>query len=95
MACYLIPLLATLVHYGMRKKIPALAAGPQQGWLTLMLGGASVFGVVDHAWNGELLMVSPNLGWDLALGAVITAAVTGLWALVTVSRSRSPAKTTA
>jgi len=95
MGCFVIPLMATLVHYGMRKRVPALGTDTKQGWLTLMLGGASVFGVIDHAWNGELLMVSPNLGWDLALGAVITAAVTGIWALVTATRSRSPAKTTA
>jgi hypothetical protein len=93
MGCYIIPLMATLVQYGMRKKIPALAASPRQGWLTMMLGGASVFGVIDHAWNGELLMVSANPGWDLALGAVITAAVCGIWALVTATHSRSPATT--
>jgi hypothetical protein len=95
MACYIIPLMATLVHYGMRRKMPTLAASPNQGALTTMLGGASVFGVLDHAWNGELFLVSQNLGWDLALGAVITAAVTGLWALVTAAQNRSTTRTSA
>ncbi len=95
MACYIIPLMATLVHYGLRKKVLAPGANPRQGWLTMMLGGASVFGVVDHAWNGEIFLVSSNPGWDLALGAAITAAVTGLWALATASSRRSPAKTAA
>lgn len=95
MTCYIIPLLATLAHYGMRKKIPALQASPKQGWLTMMLGGASVFGVIDHLWNGELFPVGPNLGWDLMLGATITAAVTGLWAVVTASRVRTALKASA
>jgi hypothetical protein len=95
MACYIIPLMATLVHYGMRRKVPALAARAHQGSLTMMLGGASVFGVLDHAWNGELFLVSQNLGWDLALGAVITATVTGLWALVTAAQNRSTTGTSA
>jgi hypothetical protein len=95
MTCYIIPLMATLVHYGMRKKYPALGADPRQGRLTMMLGGASVFGVIDHAWNGQLMMVSASIGMDLALGTIITAAVVGLWALMTAVQSRSPVKTAA
>jgi hypothetical protein len=89
MTCYIIPLLATFVHYGMRKRIPALRADPKQGWLTMMLGGASVFGVVDHLWNGELFLLGPNMTWDLMLGTTITGAVVGLWALVTATRSKN------
>jgi hypothetical protein len=95
MTCYIIPLLATLAHYGMRKKIPALGADPKQGWLTMMLGGASVFGVIDHLWNGELFLVSPNMMWDLMLGTVITAAVVGLWALVSASHGNNAVKASA
>ena len=95
MACYIIPLLATFVHYGMRKKVPALSASPRQGWLTMMLGGASVFGVIDHLWNGELFLVSSNIMWDLALGTVITAAVTGLWFVVCRIQAAAPQKATA
>jgi len=93
MGCYLIPLMATLVHYGMRKKMPALQASPRQGWLTMMLGGATVFGVIDHMWNGELFLLGPNLFWDLMLGATITTAVVALWAIATASRSPASSKT--
>jgi hypothetical protein len=95
MTCFVIPLLATFAHYGMKKKIPALQADPKQGWLTMMLGGASVFGVIDHLWNGQLFLVSPNIGWDLLLGTTITGAVVGLWALVSASYGKNAVKASA
>jgi hypothetical protein len=91
----MIPLLATFVHYGIRKKIPALQADPKQGWLTMMLGGASVFGVIDHLWNGQLFLVGPNLGWDLMLGTTITGAVAVFWAVFAAYSGRTPAKAVA
>ncbi len=46
----------------------------------LLLGGA-LFGIVDHAWNGELLLVGPDILKDLALGVTITIVIFGVWAL--------------
>lgn len=93
MGCYIIPLIATIVHYGMRKRMPAMQASPRQGWLTMMLGGASVFGVMDHMWNGELFLLGPNLFWDMMLGATITAAVVALWAMATAMPARTAQRT--
>jgi len=95
MTCYIIPLLATLAHYGMRKKIPTLNTDPKQGWLTMMLGGASMFGFIDHLWNGQLFLLGPNLEWDLMLGTTITGAVVGLWALVRATRNKNMVKASA
>jgi hypothetical protein len=47
-----------------------------------MLFGASVFGVVDHAWTNELFMISTSWPMDLALGSAITACTVGLWGLL-------------
>jgi hypothetical protein len=49
------------------------------GQLNLMFYGASIFGVIDHLWNGELFLISPNLTKDILLGVVITACVWGIW----------------
>ncbi|MFC1674964.1 hypothetical protein ACFL1K_03665 [Candidatus Omnitrophota bacterium] len=48
-------------------------------WLMLMFLGGALFGVVDHWWNGELFLVSGDLGRDLMLGVVITATILVCW----------------
>lgn len=63
---------------------------PQYFWLNLLLLGGAIFGVVDHLWNGELLLVSENWMMDLALGFVITAAIFGTWAAVVRLSSAVP-----
>jgi len=52
---------------------------PRIGQLKIMFYGASIFGVVDHLWNGEFFMLSPNLAKDLMLGVAITLCVWGIW----------------
>ncbi len=82
MVCYAVPLIAAALGFGWRKTNgKAHAHSQQEHTLRLMLLGASVFGVVDHLWNGELLMVGPDWRSDIALGCVITLAVFAVWAL--------------
>ena len=51
-------------------------------WLNLMFYGGAFFGVIDHWWNGELFLISKNIGHDLLLGVVITACIFIAWAII-------------
>ena len=78
MVCYIVPLaLAVLVSaiLGFSKK------GMKGFWLNLMLYGAALFGVVDHAWHGQLFFISSNLVADITLGGAITGAIFGAWGI--------------
>jgi hypothetical protein len=87
--CYTIPIAASIVTSSiwMRNRDAGI------GQLNLMLYGASLFGVIDHLWNGELFLISGNIGRDLVLGVVITVSVFGAWFLGRVlSRRRAVQK---
>lgn len=75
--CYTVPMAASVVTTSlwMRNKDAGI------GRLNLMLYGASLFGFIDHLWNGELFLISGNTGKDIALGVVITVSVFGAWFL--------------
>lgn len=79
MGCYVIPAIAAITHYCMRKKNPRFNTKNHR-WLNLMFLGAGIFGVVDHLWNGELFLFSLP---DLALGFVITAVILAAWQIIT------------
>ncbi len=87
MCCYTVPLAAAVVTTlrGRRKKSIKL------GRLNLMLYGASLFGVIDHLWNGELFLAPSNLAHDLLLGGVITAAVLAGWGILQALSARKHA----
>lgn len=77
MVCYIISLAAFLfVHFARKSNNKSFDSN-----LELLLAGGAVFGVVDHAWNGQLFLISGNLFWDLALGFVIVASIFLLWSL--------------
>jgi len=48
-------------------------------WFTMMFSGGSIFGIVDHLWNGQLLLLGPNLAQDLLLGLAITGTLLASW----------------
>ena len=81
MVCYLVPMFAAIVHSGLRKNSNKLKANPYQGWLSLLLAGGAIFGIIDHLWNGELFLIGPNLMSDLALGAIITLGIVCVWGI--------------
>jgi hypothetical protein len=63
-------------------------------WLMLMLYGGSLFGVIDHLWNGELFLVSEDWVKDLVLGIVITAGIIFTWAGILAFAKRNPSLNT-
>ncbi len=78
MGCYTVPLVAAITHYYMRKKNPSMNTRNHK-MLNLLFAGGAIFGVVDHAWNGELLAFS----WmDLGLGIVITISIISAWMIM-------------
>ncbi len=81
MGCYAVPALAFLVHKVLQKKKPSLQT-TSQNRLSLLLLGGTVFGLIDHAWNGELLFRGENLLLDLLLGFVITVAIIAVWGVM-------------
>ena len=85
MVCYMVPIAALLVTAAARKLKGS--HGSHGFWLAIMLLGASVFGVVDHLWNGELFLVGANRAYDLALGGTITAGVAAIWGILVLKHS--------
>lgn len=85
--CYTVPMAAALTtsFFWGKKKTPEL------WWLFLMFCGGSVFGVIDHLWNGELFLISENWLKDLGLGFVITAGTILAWKAVLILAKRNPA----
>ena len=80
MVCYIVPLVATIMGSAHRK-----ASGSHEAkglWLNIMLLGGAVFGLIDHAWNGALFMLSANWMLDLALGVTITSGIFVSWGII-------------
>ncbi|MFH1519581.1 MAG: hypothetical protein ABIE75_03315 [Candidatus Omnitrophota bacterium] len=84
--CYTVPVAGAIVTsliWGRTKNI-------KTGWLTLMFYGGALFGVIDHLWNGELLLISENIIGDLLLGLVIAMAIILLWGIVLLLSKINP-----
>ncbi len=63
----------------------------EQSWLSMLFAGASIFGIIDHWWNGELFLMGPNIVTDLALGFLITLGVMIAWVALVFKERRSEA----
>jgi hypothetical protein len=97
MVCYTIPLAASIIHAVSRKKISSWRSNIHQKWLNLLFVGGAIFGIVDHIWNGELLLIGENIGSDILLGLTITVIIYVVWIVfVTFDKSskKIKAKTT-
>jgi hypothetical protein len=77
MTCYAVPLTAAALIFGGRKILHK--TDEKSFRFCQMMAGGAIFGVVDHAWNGELFLFGPNLLADLALGVAITGFITLAW----------------
>lgn len=84
--CYLGPTTAAIVTTCMWKSKKRVSVF----WLMLMFYGASLFGIIDHLWNGELFLVSEAWVKDCMLGIVITAGLVLAWAIVLILARRYP-----
>jgi len=82
MVCYAVPAVAAIVHYGLRKTKSSWKKSTSQLWLSLLLSGGAIFGIVDHLWNGELFLFGENLILDLLLGVTITFTIIIAWFIV-------------
>lgn len=84
MVCFIVPLGAAIISSLVWR---AKKGGPSGWWLNLLLYGGALFGVIDHAWNGEFLLGFQNLMngtvpfSDAALGFAITGGIFGAWGL--------------
>ena len=97
MVCYAVPTVAAIIHYATKKNISGWKTSVHHLWLTLLLLGSAIFGIVDHLWNGELFLIGENIGYDLLLGSVITIVTIVVWAIIVIvdkKINKSTVKTT-
>jgi len=83
--CYTVPLAAAITTTFWWRKTRSL----KSWWLILMFYGGSLFGVVDHLWNGELFLVSKAWVKDLLLGVVITCVIFVTWKVILALAKRN------
>lgn len=84
--CYLGPTTAAILTTFIWKSKKTL----RLFWLMLMFYGGTLFGVIDHLWNGELFLISKEWMKDLSLGLVITAGIVLVWAVIIFLAKRTP-----
>ncbi len=82
MVCYIVPTIAAIGHYILRRNINSWRENTYQIWLSLLLAGGAIFGIVDHLWNGELLLIGENILSDIMLGISITITIFIIWAVL-------------
>ncbi|MFH1398376.1 MAG: hypothetical protein ABIH27_07505 [Candidatus Omnitrophota bacterium] len=84
--CYIFPTASAIITSAVWHKTKNIKIG----WLSLMFLGGSLFGLIDHLWNGEIFFISKNIIGDLMLGITITAAIFACWVMVVfVSKKNS------
>ena len=76
--CYTVPIAAAVTTTLIWRKNRSL----QIWWLMLMFYCGSLFGFVDHLWNGELFLISKDWVKDMVLGVVITAVIFLAWKII-------------
>jgi len=84
--CFYVPTAGALITSVIWKKNRSVKVW----WLNLLFWGGALFGVIDHWWNGELFLVSENLGSDLLLGVAITLTILVVWGIMLAASKRSP-----
>ena len=83
MVCYTVPMVAAIAHVIMRRNITSWKQSTDHLWLSLLLVGGAIFGLIDHWWNGELFYIGKNIVMDLSLGVTITVAIFIAWIAIT------------
>lgn len=84
--CYLGPLSGAIVTSLLWKRTKSMKVF----WLNLLFWGGALFGVIDHLLNGELFLISEEIGWDLLLGAIITGIILCVWGGVVALSRKHP-----
>ena len=83
MGCYIVPAVAFICHKFVQRKNTRFQ-NQHHNRLSLLLLGGGIFGLVDHAWNGELLFGKEGLLLDLLLGVTITVSIFIVWGVMGV-----------
>ncbi|UCH71666.1 MAG: hypothetical protein JSW62_04510 [Thermoplasmatales archaeon] len=95
MVCYVVPMAAAIAHFTLRRNIADWKGNIRHLWLNLLFAGAAIFGVVDHWWNGELLLIGENILTDIVLGVTITITIVFVWIIINAlekSKVKKPVK---
>ncbi len=79
MVCYIVPAIVAIA--GLLAKKSGKFNDTYGNWFVMLFLGGSLFGVVDHLWNGELFLISENLVSDILLGIAITFTIAAVWAI--------------
>lgn len=82
--CYLVPTAAAIATTFVCRTNNSL----KLRGLNLMFYGGALFGLIDHLWNGELLLISEDWLKDLALGVVITLGIVLAWVVISTAAKR-------
>ena len=84
--CYAEPLLGAAISAFAWKKTKSVKVF----WLMLMFCGGTMFGLIDHLWNGELFCLPKELVSDLLLGAVISISILIVWTALVLASKVNP-----
>ncbi len=85
--CYAGPVIGAFITSFLWKKTKSV----RLFWLNLLFWGGALFGVIDHLWNGELFLISENIGMDFLLGGVITVSILIVWRVMLLVGKKHPA----
>ena len=90
MVCYAVPTAVAIAHFIIRRNITNWKGNKYHLWLSFLLAGGAIFGLVDHLWNGELLFIGEYFLLDILLGVAITFTIVVIWAvMITIDKSKA------
>ena len=84
MVCYAVPTAAAIAHFIMRRNITSWKGNTYHLWLSFLLAGGAIFGLVDHLWNGEIFFIGEYVLLDIMLGVAITVTIVVIWAIMII-----------
>ena len=96
MVCYAVPTAAAIIHHILRGNIVGWKKNASHLWLSLLLVGGAIFGIVDHLWNGELFLIGEEPLLDILLGVAITVVIFITWGVLVLlekTKTHKPSKT--
>jgi hypothetical protein len=83
-------MVAAIGHIIMLRNITNWKESAHHLWLSFLLGGGAIFGLVDHWWNGELFYIGKNFVMDITLGVAITVTILVIWTIIfTLDKTKS------
>ncbi|MFH1054243.1 MAG: hypothetical protein V1740_07530 [Candidatus Woesearchaeota archaeon] len=84
MGCFIVPTAAMIFHHLLGKRYKKIGKNKHNSTLSYLFLGGAIFGIVDHWFNGELFLLSPNLIEDMILGITITLVILIIWSCIAV-----------